>query len=196
MNTGTDYQEIISYARGEFRDYAPVLIEHSNGTQEITFAKKGCNYNFFNFILSKQYIFVTGDICEAIYKFPEPIRIQNIDDTYNLHMLNSNLIATKNNLQYFDNEIAFYSIKENLENLGCVNFDSKECVSLLEAAKSCCSISEWVRDLFAIEGLDSLDKYWYRWLPNIGTRLNTDYVLCWIALRTCHNILCEKSDNV
>ncbi|MHC1749446.1 MAG: hypothetical protein AB9856_14335 [Cellulosilyticaceae bacterium] len=180
-------EELIKFAKKEFKDHVATFKQLNEYTQEIEFRKPGTSYYYVRFLLNGNYLFACGDLGEAVYQLTEQARIERIASGYDLGYLTGKLRCVDGGKYTFDSDTAVERIKEDLEECDeeCLTPERKEAYdTLMDLAKQCSSIETWNVELARHEDeADEVCSDWWEWLPGAGNELNNSVVLYWIALK-------------
>lgn len=178
-------EEVIKFAKEEFKDHVATFSQLNEYTQEVEFKKPGTCYYYVRFVMSGNYLFVCGDLGEAVYQLTEQARIDRIAGGYDLGYLTGKLRT--GNKYSFDSDTAIERIKEDMEQ--CDEEDLTDEIKeayeeLISLARGCSTKEEWnIRIAQNEDVADTVGSEWYEWLPGAGDQLDTSIMLYWIALK-------------
>ncbi|MGL5766188.1 MAG: hypothetical protein ACRCX8_11165 [Sarcina sp.] len=177
--------EVIKWAKDEFKDHVATFSQLNEYTQEVEFKKPGTCYYYVRFVMSGNYLFVCGDLGEAVYSLTEQARIDRIAEVYDLGYLTGKLRAGEK--YTFDSDTAIERIKEDMEQYDEEDLtdESKEAYEeIISLAKGCSTKEEWNIQIAQNEDVaDKLCSEWWEWLPGAGDQLDMSIMLYWIALK-------------
>lgn len=175
-------EKMIEIAKEEFKDHVAKFNQINEYTQEIEFQKPGTNYYSIRFLLSRDCLFVCGDLGEAVYQLTETATVDRIASGYDLSYLTEKLRTVTGGKYSFDSGKAINRIQEDLNGYDA---EVKEfCEELITIAQACSSNEEWCMELVKREvELNEVICDWLAWLPCAGDQLDMSVVLYWVALK-------------
>lgn len=180
-------EEIIKFAKEEFKDHIAKFTQLNEYTQEVEFKKPGTHYYYVRFVMSGNYLFVCGDLGEAVYQLTEQAKIERIAGGYDLGYLSGKLRTISGGKYTFDSETAIERIKEDMEECDEEYLDDKRKQAyddLMDLALECSTNENWNIELAQNQDIcRTVDTDWWEWLPGAGQQLSTSAVLYWIALK-------------
>lgn len=183
MSSNTD--DRLSRDKERFKEHIATLIQYGDSVKEITFMKKDTCWDGIRFMLTRNYIFVYGDLGEAVYELSEKADIRKIAEGYDLYYLTSKLRTVAGGKYIFDSDRAVEEIESEMNELNENELKEKKSAyqTFIELAKECGSSEEWNVMIARNESeADELGE-WYEWLPSAGRTLNGIVALYWVALK-------------
>lgn len=180
-------EKIIESTKEEFKDHVAKFTQLNEYTQEVEFKKPGTSYYYVRFVMSGNYVFVCGDLGEAVYQLTEQAKIERIASGYELGYLSGKLRTISGGKYTFDSETAIERIKEDMEECDNESLDDKRKQAyddLMDLALECSSNENWNISLAQNQDICyTVDADWWEWLPRAGEQLRTSVILYWIALK-------------
>lgn len=180
-------EEIIKFAKEEFKDHVAKLTQLNEYTQEVEFKKPGTNHYYVRFVMSGNYLFVCGDLGEAVYQLTEQANFERIASGYDLGYLSRKLRTISGGKYTFDSETAIERIKDHMMERDEEYLDDKRKQAyddLMDLALKCRTIENWNTELAHNQDIcRTVDIDWWEWLPAAGQQLSMYAVLYWIALK-------------
>lgn len=178
-------EEVIKLAKENFKDHVASFSQLNEYTQEVEFKKPGTCHYYVRFVMSGNYLFVCGDLGEAVYQLTQQARIDRIAGGYDLGYLTGKLRT--GNKYTFDYDTAVEDIKEDMEEWEAEDLTDeikKAYEDLIDLAQGCNTQEQWHIALAQNEDIaDKISSEWWEWLPRAGEQLRTSIIFYWVALK-------------
>lgn len=177
--------EVIRFAKEQFRDHIATISQPNEYTQEIEFKKPATEYCYIKLIFSRDYLFICGSLGEAVYRFDSQVCIENVSSNYCLSFFASNLIV--GNQFSFDCDVAASNIVEHMKDLereGLERVCGDAYKKLVDLVMDCNTAEQWYSVLEKHKDLAfKASDDWWEWLPSVGNQINTSIIMHWVALK-------------
>lgn len=149
----------------EWFKYHKAKIIQEEDIKVLEWRKPGSGYYGVTYIFNGYYMFVSGDLGDAVFRFTEQARLERIAN-YSLDYFESKMTAYHEPTKDFNPDKAKKYLEEmKQENEELFRDDTYE--ELLKLADGCNSVSGWLEGLSYGNYLGDIDDSW-EWLPKIG----------------------------
>lgn len=163
-------------------------IEQQIGNKELCkFSFKAPNTTLYSieYIISGSFVFVTGHLGEAVFSFPFPVSLEELNE-YDLENFTSKIVTFSKNQWHFDRETAINDLHDywNRKNMTASYPDHKLIQDgILAAICKSTTVEEYTSELLPIISKSSANSYLLNDACEFGKCIPTTLIAIWIGLR-------------
>lgn len=159
-------------------------VEGKDGLQIFYWAEPESPYYYVEYVLSKNNVFISGDVGEAAYTLTCPATLENIED-FNLSYFTSKLSAFCDDRWNFDQKLAEEELKEYWKEYDMHEFEGYQKLydDILSAISDSHSVDVFEGRLISVYQDSCIDSGTMDVISNFGQRLPPRLIAYWVGLQ-------------